>query len=419
MRIPSRAFLQSRMIGAAASPSASSFAVNHAHAQVKGAETMIPFTTNTRPVSLLARKRGRVALVAVHTQRIAFALALVCAGASGANAQVQVNAGPDVYFKLGILGQFQADTLEDPPTDTNINNVFVRRFRLLFGGQVTKNVTFFVETDTPNLGRRLATGKNIQPGVILQDAYGEFTVNDAFAVDAGLMFIPFSRNAVQSAATLLPIDYGAFTFSQSAPTQSSTGRDTGFQAKGYLLSDHLEYRIGVFQGFRNARSSNPFRYAGRAQYDFFDTEKGFFYTGTYLGKKRILAVGAAFDTQQDYHAYDVDAFLDYPVGSGAVTGQFDYNRFNGDGMFVTLPKQNDELLELGYLISAWRLTPVLQWANRDLVHASTGDQRVWSVGANYWWAGHNANIKGAYSRITGTGLPTQNEFTVQLQLFYF
>jgi hypothetical protein len=29
-------------------------------------------------------------------------------------------------------------------------------------------------------------------------------VSEAFALDAGLMFVPFSRNSVQSAATLLP-----------------------------------------------------------------------------------------------------------------------------------------------------------------------------------------------------------------------
>jgi hypothetical protein len=32
-------------------------------------------------------------------------------------------------------------------------------------------------------------------------------------LDAGLMFIPVSRNSLQSAATLSPIDYGKFTFS--------------------------------------------------------------------------------------------------------------------------------------------------------------------------------------------------------------
>ena len=336
-----------------------------------------------------------------------------------ADAQIIVKAGDDVNFKLGILGQFQADTLEDPPADSNSNNLFIRRIRLMFAGQVAKNITFFVETDSPNLGKALPAGKAAAPPEFIQDAYGEFKVSDAFALEAGLMFVPFSRNALQSAATLLPIDYGAYTFTQSAPTQSSTGRDTGFQAKGGFLGNRLEYRLGAFQGLRDPQSHNPFRYVGRLQYNFFDTDTAFFYTGTYAGKKRMLAVGAAFDTQKSYRGFGADVFLDQPAGAGVVTGQFDYNYFNGDGTLVTLPRQHNVLFELGYLFSSLKLEPVLQATSRDVTGATSGDENRWSVGLNYWWAGHNANIKSAYSRINPSGTEGQNEFTIQLQLFYF
>ena len=48
--------------------------------------------------------------------------------------------------------------------------------------------------------------------------------------------------AAEEAASLLPIDYGPYTFANSAPTQSSVGRDTGIQARGYLANKRLEYR---------------------------------------------------------------------------------------------------------------------------------------------------------------------------------
>jgi len=233
------------------------------------------------------------------------------------------------------------------------------------------------------------------------------------------MFVPFSRNYLQSAASLLPIDYGAYTYTQSGPTQSSTGRDTGFQAKGYVLSNHLEYRIGAFQGLRDTTSHRAFRYAGRVQYNVLDPEVGFFYTGSYLGKKKIVAVGGAFDVQSDYHGYDVDAFVDHPLGPGAVTGQFDYNWFDGGTTLRTLPGQHDVLFELGYLIRAMKLTPFLQIAHRDVVDTEAGDEMRASVGVSYWWVGHNANIKAAYGRIAPTGGARQNTFTIQLQAFYF
>jgi hypothetical protein len=234
------------------------------------------------------------------------------------------------------------------------------------------------------------------------------------------MFVPFSRNSLQSAASLLPIDYGAYTFTQTAPTQSTVGRDTGFQAKGYLLANRLEYRLGAFQGARDAGSQRAFRYAGRVQYELLDSEgTGFFYTGTYLGTKKVAAVGAAFDAQDRYHAFDVDAFVDYPSGPGAVTAQAAFNRFDGGATFATLPRQNVTFAEVGYFIREWKLTPVLQITTRAIIDAAAGDETRWSIGANYWWAGHNANVKVAFGRINPAGRGAQNAFTVQCQVFYY
>ncbi len=337
-----------------------------------------------------------------------------------AAAQATIKVNDDVSLKFGALGQFQADWLEDPQEDATQQNLFIRRIRFMFGGQVAKSVSFFMETDAPNLGRTLANGKNISPQVIVQDAYGEVRLRNELMFDLGLMYVPFSRNSIQSGATLLPIDYGAYTFTTSAATQSTVGRDTGVQAKGYFLGNHLEYRLGAFQGARDARSQRPFRYAGRVQFELLDPEpQGFFYSGTYLGARRVAAIGAAFDRQQDYSAYDADAFLDYPVGAGAITAQFDVHRIDGDTTFTALPKQRIVLFELGYLLKALKLTPVLQVSSRGMADTDTGDETRWSIGVNYWWAGHNANIKTAYGRIQPNGLKDQNQFTIQLQLFYF
>jgi hypothetical protein len=353
----------------------------------------------------------------LHATAGLLALLVTCAPA---DAQVLIKVNDDVNFKLGVLGQFQGDWLEDPATDDTTQNLFIRRVRVLFGGQVAKNVTFFVETDAPNLGRTLPGGKNISPSVVVQDAYAEFKFHDALALDAGLMFIPFSRNSIQSAATLLAIDYGAYTFSTSAATQSTVGRDTGLQAKGYFLGNRLEYRLGAFQGARDARSHDSFRYAGRVQYQLLEPEApGFFYSGTYLGTKRVLAVAGAFDSQDDYHAYNADMFLDYPAGPGAVTAQLAYNRIDGGAKFLTLPEQDVIFAELGYFLRDFKITPVFQFTRRAVVDTAVGDETRWSLGANYWWAGHNANVKAAYTRIDPRLGFNQNEFTIQLQIFYF
>jgi hypothetical protein len=336
------------------------------------------------------------------------------------SAQVVIKVNDDTFFKLGLLLQTQADAAQDPATRAYAQNVFVRRVRLLLGGQINKNLSFFVETDSPNLGKSLTTGtKNSQPQVYLQDAYAEWKFNDKFALDAGLMLPSISRNGLQSAATLLPIDYGPHTFAYSGPTQSNVGRDTGIQAKGYFHNKRLEYRAGIFQGMRDTQN-RELRFIGRVQYNFFDTETGFFYTGTYLGKKKVLAIGGGIDRQHGYDGVAADVFVDWPFkNGGALSAQLDHIRFDGSTFLKTLKNQHDTLFEAGYLIPKTKFQPVVQIAQRDFSDGGGADESRYAAGVNYFINGHNANVKALYSRIDFDGVQAANQFTVQIQFFYY
>ena len=97
-------------------------------------------------------------------------------------------------------------------------------------------------------------------------------MSDPLTISAGLMFVPFCRNCIQNAETLLSLDYSAFSFLATPATQSSVGRDVGFQAKGHFSGNRIEYRVGAFQGFRATGARNPLRAAGRLQVNLLDAE---------------------------------------------------------------------------------------------------------------------------------------------------
>jgi hypothetical protein len=375
--------------------------------------------------------RTKLALTTWILRWVAAAAVLVGLMAPGAaQAQAIIKVNDDVNVKFGLLLQGWADWNQDTATSGYMENLFLRRARFIVGGQVAKNVTFFFETDNPNLGK---APKALGTGLIVQDAYLEWKIADAFILDGGLILIPMSRNGLQSAASQLSLDYGAFTFLNGAganPTQSSTGRDTGFQAKGYLVDKHLEYRIGAFQGFRNPAvanvdggSRNSFRSAGRLQYNFLDTEVGPFYTGTYLGKKKILSIGVGYDTQSYYNAYSGDLFFDLPVGpAGAVTGQFDWVHWNGEKTFTALPQQNDWFGELGFFLAGPKVQPYVKYENQSFaINSSTTGQKRLQLGLNYYISGQNLKLTAAFTKISprAPATPSTNQFTVQLQLFYF
>ena len=155
-------------------------------------------------------------------------------------------------IKLGILAQGQAEWDDAADAKSTSQNLYLRRFRILFGGQITNKLSFFFETDSPNLGKYdPAAGKKVAGDVYIQDFFATYSFSDELKIDGGLILIPASHNSEQSAATLLPVDYGPYSFLGSAPTDSNMGRDYGVQARGYPLDKHLEYRLGVFDGQRD------------------------------------------------------------------------------------------------------------------------------------------------------------------------
>ncbi len=355
-----------------------------------------------------------------------------------ANAQAIIKVNDVVNFKLGILLQAWADWngQSNAVGDTAgfQQNLFLRRARFFLGGQVAKDVTFFFMTDNPNLGKSTQTLTSGTTGVkapgtgfIVQDAFVEWAIANEFRLDGGLILIPLCRNCNTSAVNLVSMDYGTWSFQESASTQSSVGRDTGFQAKGYLAGDHLEYRAGVYSGFRAPGVKNSFRFAGRLQYNVFDVEKVPFYPGTYFGKKKILAIGAGYDAQSDYSAYAGDVFFDFPVGGGnGITAQADYIHYDGGVTFNTaaLFKQDDLFVEAGFFLGGPKIMPFVRYEQQrysDDVNKAL-NRTKYQGGLGFYPYGANFNIKAGFGRTDApdnSNVASTNQYTIQVQVFYY
>ncbi len=341
------------------------------------------------------------------------------AGAADHPWQVGSTDGNSVLY-VGFLAQGQAEGIWTPNGKANSKDLFLRRFRLMAGGRVNSKLSFFVETDSPNLGKGTSTGSKGEDRIFIQDAFFTYRFRQEFQVDAGMMLLALSHNYGQSAASLLAVDYGPYTFLASEPTGSRYGRDYGVQARGYLFRNHLEYRAGVFQGSRAptgssaSGASNPFRTTGRVAWYPFEADTGFFYTGTFLGTKKVLSVGASFDHQMEYNSRSLDFFYDQPLGHGdGITLQADYTFLDGKTAFPQLPKEHVWFAEAGYYNRFTRLGPFLQLSNRLYTNPLLADTRKYLGGIAFWGSGHRLNLKLGVGRSLGS--PSGDSWQVVLQ----
>ncbi len=322
-------------------------------------------------------------------------------------------------LSIGFLVQPQLEIQTTADGHDTSQQLFLRRVRLIFGGKATEKLSFFIDTDSPNLGKDSPTGQKIAENVFLQDVIVTWTFADAFQIDAGMLLFPLSHNTGQSAASLLAIDYSPYSFLASDPTGSRAGRDYGVQARGYVWAKHVEYRLGVFQGYADPKGTAPFRYAARAVWYPQEAETGFFYSGTNFGARRIVAVGAGFDHQDDYWAEGVDAYIDQPLkGGNALTFQADYVHYDGGRTFAQLPEQDTWLAEAGLYHKRTRLGPWAQVSGRHFATAAPTESR-WLVGAAYWVYGHRFNLKAGAGPFARAGSPTRMQVVVQGQFFWF
>lgn len=357
-------------------------------------------------------------------------------------------------IKIGVLSQFHImhnQSVDFTPVNgaggyrlTWERQMYLRRMRVLIGGNISERTSFFFETDAPNIGYVNPSGeKNIRLSVFVQDAQIQHVFSEHIGFIAGLQLVGITRNGLQSAASLMAVDYGSHQFFASGPLENLAGRDLGMNVRGFLFDRRLEYRAGLFSG-KNEDRTSPYRFTARLNYSFIDREAGFFYTGTTLGSGKIMSLGGGIDLQDNYYGIAADAFFDYPVFPfGSLTASVSYAyidsgepREGRTDFSEQFPKQNIFFVETGLFIPSSNLQPYLKYEMKD-VREDTNDNGVANklrsgdrigFGCNYYIAAHRMSVKLLYERISGNyPIPAppyfesvkRNQIVLQIQYFTF
>lgn len=319
---------------------------------------------------------------------------------------------------MGVWGQAWYQFVEDGKKNgtKDLHDFMMRRFYLYIKGEVIPKVGFFAHIAADRIGQDGldSPGVGLGSGLAVRDAWISYDMCEDLKVQIGRMYVPFTRNyGTTSTFALLPLE---LSFNQGGVRggifyASKVGRDEGVVMWGNPFKGKLQYRIGISEGVEN--SDNPddnLRYAGRVSFNFLEPELTWFNKGNYLGEKKVLAVGAGFDYQDDLtlngkknqrnFGWTVDCFFDRPLYGGAVTAEAAY--IHVQNMTQTLRyswlTSGDDAqiyyIQGGYLfpgtIGPGRIQPYFRFERLDV--DKKPDTGFPSFGVNYLLKGHNAKL---------------------------
>ncbi len=339
---------------------------------------------------------------------------------------------------IGFWTQAWYQHVENGKGENNLNDFMLRRGYLSVKGQPTDYLSFFTHIAVDRFGQDGLDNPSmgLGTGLTFRDLWITLDLHESFKVQAGRMYVPLTRNyGTTSTKSLLTTD---LSFMQGGIRgtifyTSKVGRDDGVTIWGNPFDGLFQYRFMVSEGVES--SINPednLRVVARGVLNLLEPETGWFNQGTYLGQKKVLSIGAAFDAQnnltlnnepgQDNFIWTVDAFFDHPVANGAVTAESAYINIKNStqaNSFAQLAPSDDAdffYIQAGYYFSnpvaVGNFQPYFRYETVSVEQET--DTRFMSGGLNYYIKGHNAKASLDYTVIDYPAADSQGIFTLQL-----
>jgi Phosphate-selective porin O and P len=365
-------------------------------------------------------------------------------------------------LQIQYKGEFRVnyrDIGSGPDGTDGTTNLGFRRNRLAFMGAWSDKVSLYVQGEfaEPNLAPVDFSGAGFENDFQLLDAAIRFSFSDAFKVTVGRFKYSLNRENLEGCEDALTLDRSLFI----RPSYVGT-RDDGIAIWGNLFGDRFQYRVDAMEGRQaaagiTAPSSSP-RYGARGHVTLLEPEASYGYKGTYLGQKKVLTVGAAYQVEpevtyvdtdllygkEDYRAWTVDGFFEYPLGGGAITASAAYEKVDmggayqganpDDGATGLNGEKNGWYAKGGYLFAG---VPVQVFGRyekwRFACINNVFDQIVdwYGVGVNYYIWGQNLKLtaefsktdfdqEGTFTDVQGVSRKSQdfNTFVAQMQFIF-
>lgn len=380
--------------------------------------------------------------------------------------QIPINEGGEKYIRFLLWNQFwlTSHNLEADNSKWQITPS-IRRLRLITYAQVSPR--FLILT---HFGLNSLTPSNLTPTgtegngaqFFLHGAWGEWKVNDHLYLGSGLHYWNgLTRLSNASTTSFMTLDQSRpFTSWHSLGITDQFARHLGVYAKGaigrfdYRLALNAPMHKGLGEGHDYGLKDSNLTYTGSSnpdaagnptgntiiegyfRYNFFDEEstKLPYTTGTYLGTKKIVALGTGFflhpdgmykEATQTHHPVRhvaADVYVDMPLDDQtALHAYASIIHFDYGNNYVSRWAGTGTVLygQAGYLLQKLHLMPYLALQSGQYDGFDKPVQTL-DAGVNYFLNGHHAKLTLEYHRIKGdireAGINTQEESIAQMRL---
>lgn len=341
----------------------------------------------------------------------------------------------------------------------------IRRSRILAYAQISPRFLilthFGLNSLTPSNLTTLGNNGDA-PQLFLHGAWTEFKVSkdNSLYIGAGLHYWNgLTRLSSASTLNFMTLDQPRpFAPWHSLGYGDQFARHLGVYAKGDI--GKLDYRLAINSPSRVAiadgasfsdRSSISYNgvtiadeqseptgngiYQGYFRYNLWDSEstKLPYNVGTYLGSKKVLALGAgfylhpngAYDNAANKHVnvghFAADVYLDMPTKAGCINAYAALMNFNyGDNYVGRWAGTGTALYgQFGYYMKASKLMPYISYQVGDY-EGFDDNMTAFDIGTNYFINGHNAKLSLEYHRINKDLTATRGDVSqIRMQAHIF
>jgi hypothetical protein len=263
-------------------------------------------------------------------------------------------------LNLQLQPQFLVNQAGTPDGLDPSYDLLIRRVRIALNGNVGKSFSYYFQLDNPNLGKF----GNFTSRVLVQDAWVGWAPTGidggtVVYIDAGLLYLPISRNVLYYTTNFITADLQADGV-RIPNNPFPAFRDIGVQVRGWALDKRIGFRAGAYEGLTpfdqpagtcqtsGAGCIAPRRkpaVGGFVNFDLIGSEEGLWLYSAYKwGTFPILSVSGAANYQSqsakdafgnlaDRKIFAAGLYLDLPMTEQAelvVEGSLYVNR-NGTG----------------------------------------------------------------------------------------